>query len=309
MNPDLEKTTVKIPITQRDRALAQQQSQGVTLAEAKRIYLNCLAVRAVESYCHCLDIKINYEESDSYHSLILKFFDTANLWLENYGRIEIRCLLPDEISCQLPPEVKFDRKAYFLVRINEELSEAEILGFTTLVKDTITLDDLQPLASFLNLFSASSQQLSSVIHCLKDWLDGIIEAGWQRVDSVLTPQQLTPSLVRNISSATTETKQAKVINLGVEVAEQEVILVLTVIPNDNETIRVRVQVFPDGSQNYLPENLQLAMLAENGDILQSVCARSYDNYIQLRGFQGTVGDRFDIQISCNDVRVIESFIF
>jgi hypothetical protein len=309
MNHLRQTSTVKVPITQRDRALAKQYAQGVNSTEAKRIYLNFLAVRAVEFYLNCLGIATNQKESDSYDSIFIQFFDTADLWIDNYGKIETRPLYPNETSCWLPPEVRFDRKAYFLVRLDDQLGEAEILGFTPIAQARITLEDLQSLSEFLALFNPSSEKEASRINCLGNWLKGRIEKGWQNLDSIFTQQQLTPSTVRHLSSPETEIKQAKIINLGVQLDSHEIVLVITIVPNGDEAIKVRVQAFPEFIDQYLPENFQLAMLSETGEVLQAVRARGYDNYIQLRSFRGNYGDRFDIQLGWNHVKVIESFVF
>lgn len=303
MNEIKEHATVKVPITQRDRALAEQYSQGINPQQAKRIYCNFLAVRVMEFYFNCLGIKINPKQSDTYNPLLLKFFDTADLWIENYGRIETRPLFPKETSYLLPPEVRFDRKSYFLVRLDSQLTQGEILGFTPTAKERIRVQELRSLHEFPAYFNQSS------LSCLGNWLKGIIEKEWQTLDNFLTSQSLTPSTVRHISSPKATIKQAKIINLGVQLDDLEILLAITVVPNVDNTIKVRVQVFPVSNEPYLPEQLQLAMLSETGEILQEVRSRRHDNYIQLRSFRGTSGDRFDIQLELNHVKVVESFVF
>ena len=122
----------------------------------------------------------------------------------------------------------------------------------------------------------------------------------------LNNQQL--ALVRSKTQFKPDTKRAKLIDLGMQLGEQAVVLPIAVTLNGDKTVNVLVQVYPGQEQTYLPSNLKLMMLSETGETLQEVCSRDQDNYIQLRHFKGQAGDRFSIQVALGNVSVTEDFV-
>ncbi|MGA9379281.1 MAG: DUF1822 family protein, partial [Phormidium sp.] len=56
-----------------------------------------------------------------------------------------------------------------------------------------------------------------------------------------------------------------------------------------------------------PENLQLILLGNDGEILYEVTARIADNVIQME-FDGEVGEEFSVKVALGDISVTESFV-
>ena len=99
------------------------------LDKGKQVYLNTLAVYAVNNYLKWLSIETALHQSDSWNWSTRTFFDIADLMLPNVGRIECRPVLPGEEVVVLPQEVTQERIGYIAVRFNKQLDFVDILGF------------------------------------------------------------------------------------------------------------------------------------------------------------------------------------
>jgi Protein of unknown function (DUF1822) len=139
---------------------------------------------------------------------------------------------------------------------------------------------------------------------LRQWLEGRVEAGWQVVETG-SPDRL---MVRGAEQFEITVRQAKLIDVGMDLGEQSVVLSLAITVNADTSMNVLVQTHPAPGQSYLPPQLRLTMLTEAGDVLQEVCSRAQDSYIQLRHFRGEAGDSFDLQIGLGQIEITESFI-
>lgn len=136
----------------------------------------------------------------------------------------------------------------------------------------------------------------------------IFAPGWQSLDTLLSTEQT--NLAVNFRSDPglnqVSVKRAKLIDLGMQLKEQAVMLLIGLIPVDDQ-VSIRVQLHPASGETYLPPNLSLIMLSQSGRILQEVQSRSGDNYIQLKRFKTPPGNNFSIQVALGDVILQEDF--
>jgi hypothetical protein len=136
---------------------------------------------------------------------------------------------------------------------------------------------------------------------LIDWVrDEFINAianGWQTYQSPL-------GITRNQNTI----ERAKLINLQLDFRRETVVLLIGVIPEDGEKMRVLVQVHPGVGSRCVPAQLQLSYVDEHGAILRTVTARSNDDCIQLPAFNCTIGTEFNIQLQLYSDRAIERFV-
>lgn len=150
-------------------------------------------------------------------------------------------------------------------------------------------------------------QLSPAVN-LSAWLQCIYEASWQPIDTFLNSN--TSSLAFNFRSSTSlsaaNIKRGKVIDLGGEVESRKVVLVIALIPENNQQVGIRVQLHPIDNE-YLPNNIKLVLLSESAEIIKEVQARLQDNYVQLF-FKGEVGECFNIQVTLDSYQITESFL-
>jgi hypothetical protein len=98
--------------------------------------------------------------------------------------------------------------------------------------------------------------------------------------------------------------------LGIQVAGNPVALVVTLIPADTEEeVDIRLQIYPAGSQIYLPQSLQLMVLDETDATFPELeaTARSADNCLQLE-FSGQAGEQFSVKLALGDVSITQIFL-
>lgn len=139
---------------------------------------------------------------------------------------------------------------------------------------------------------------------LDRWLQGIIDRGWQSIDSLISLDANLALSTRNISEGI---KVGKLINFGIELGNQKVTLVITIKQEAEEKLRVEVQLYPTSGERYLPQNVELILLSKTGKTLQTVESRHQDNYIQLKPFKGKIGKQFALETSLGNVRFRENF--
>ena len=102
-------------------------------------------------------------------------------------------------------------------------------------------------------------------------------------------------------------RRAKLIDLGIEIANQSVILILEVRPEANQQTSIRLQLHPTGNEIYLLPGLQMTVLDEYGAVFLEAQARDADNYIQLQ-FRGELGEQFSVMLALNHPILTEDFV-
>ena len=303
--------TFTVPLSFEAHLLAQECRKRLSTPErAKQVYLNTLAVYAVDFYLRCLGFPTDVEQSDSRNPICLQFMDVADLLVEELGKLECRPVLPEARVCKIPQEVREGRIGYVAVKLDRSLKQATILGFTPTAVAEVPLEQLQSLAEFPEYLNRNRQVTSNQKTAvnLRNWFENAFEEGWLAVEAILgTNQSL--ALVRETIRIHSDVKRAKMLDLGIELGEKSVVLAIAIFQKGDETIEVLVQVHPSRPHTYLPSNLGLTMLSETNEVLQKeVRSRSQDNYIQLKRFNGQTGDHFRIQIALDEINIIEDFV-
>lgn len=142
------------------------------------------------------------------------------------------------------------------------------------------------------------------------WLQNIFEAGWQSVDTILGTQRETLAFQFRTNTALNDVsvKGLKLIDLGIDLKGNAVMLLVGLTPEIDEKVNIRVQLYPAKGETYLPPNLKLGLLSPSGVTLQEVESRSQDNFIQLKRFKSPTGKGFSIQVTLGDVSIKEDFV-
>ncbi len=310
------------------RQASQFAAEQATPQKGKRVYLNTLAVYAVHSYLIWLQIETDISQGDSWHPGLQAIFDVADLVLPGIGKLECRPVLPGETSFSLLPDVANDRIGYVPVQFSERLDEVQLLGFvgadvdTTNASEQILIADIQPLEALLDTIPADVVDTEPVLSAsnmpvnLSRWLKNTVEAGWQTVEALFSTQAANPAfsvrsaaLLREIDALhpVVSVSRGKVIDLGMQLAADQVALIITLAPSEPEEVDIRLRVYPLLRQICLPPTLQLIVLDESGSTSLEAEARSADNWIQLE-FSGQPGERFSIKVALGDVSITEDFV-
>jgi hypothetical protein len=299
MNPEIEAWTFTIPLALEAHSQAEQfRRSQPNPHKAKQVYLNTLAVYAVNIYLQSRGFETDLDKSASYDPVMQMLMDTADLVVKNRGKLECRPVLPaSEVVC-VPAEVWEERIGYVAVQLHESLREATLLGFVEKISRSelplIRLRSLQELPGYLT-------KIKPLVN-LSQWLENAFEASWQAVEALIgtQPTELAFSF-RSVPSI----RRCKLIELGTP--GQSVAVIVAIAGESEQEMDISVEVQPPQGQTYLPSNLQLMVLDEEGEAVIDAHARSDNKTIQLE-FGGEPGDRFSVKVALGDVSVTENFV-
>ncbi|MBD2018822.1 DUF1822 family protein, partial [Leptolyngbya sp. FACHB-36] len=140
---------------------------------------------------------------------------------------------------------------------------------------------------------------------LSQWLQEVFDAGWQAMETIVSPASLAFNFRRD-DDVPPSIRRVKRIQLGGELPD--VLLVVALAIESDSRRRIWVQLLPQERGATLPETLQLSLLSPTGDVLQSVQAGSDSSYIQLRRFKCAPGTQFRLGVAIADVSVMEAFV-
>jgi hypothetical protein len=310
---------ITVPLGGEAHRLARQfATEQIVLQKGKQVYLNTLAVQAVHSYLKWLQVETDLNQGDSWHPGLRALFNVADLVLPGIGKLECRPLLPGETVCSLPPEVTDNRIGYVVVQIDESLRAATVLGFTPMATvEELPIGQLQPLEDLLDRLTQLTQPVTASRSVtshnapvnLSQWLQNRFELGWQALEALLGISENLAFSFRSASAlreGKASVKGAKLIDLGLQLGSQAVVLLMAITQETEQEVGIQVQLHP--REAYLPPSLRLILLSESGETLQEVQSRRYDNYIQLKCFQGLPGESFNIQVAFGEISVTETFV-
>ena len=318
-----EQVNFQVPLTSCFHQAAQRFYQHHTDArKAKQVYLNALSVQAVAFYLTCLGIKTDLEQSESWNPIVQVLADIADLWVDGWGRLECRPVLPGQSNWAVPFEVLADRIGFVFVQFDTELTESTLIGFLPQLEEAwVTLAQLQPIDDFPIYLSQLPQQATPTVPtpsgtrvALRPWLTQATAAGWTHLEQLIANWRAQPLVfnfrtplakLKPVEPITTGAKQGKFMSLGT-LPEEEVLLIVGISPSqDNVAFNITVELYPTGSQAYLPPALQLIVMDEaHIPVLQAEGRQSEGLEFQ---FSGEPGECFNIQINLNQLTLVESF--
>ncbi|MEQ9670403.1 DUF1822 family protein [Coleofasciculus sp. G2-EDA-02] len=311
LNTTNEPLMLTVPLTLEAHQIAQQFHQQHCPQKAKQVYLNTLAVYAVKTSLKCLGIPTNWQASDSWNPIMQTLENTADLLIKDIGKLECRPVLPNAASCHIPAEVWSERIGYVAVELNQALTEAKLLGFLPSVNtEEVLLTQLKSLEHLLEHINPSRQPIQ-----LNQWLQNIFDVGWQTVDTLFdsSPTELAFNF-RNYTQIATHLSEpsdlkitrGKRLTLGRRYDDEQVILVMNLIPTRSSELDISVEIYPTNGQSYLPKNLRLMILDDTGETVMQAEARS-TKQIQLQ-FSGEAGECFKVRVALADISITETFI-
>jgi len=300
-----EDWSIPVPLTTEILNIARQfaNEQPNSISEkAQQVYLNTIAVCAVNNYLRIVGISTDLSVGDSWNSSIRLTEDVADLWITGKGSLECRPIKSGALTCYIPPLVGLKRIGYVIVEIDEEQQEAILRGFTpnTPAKGDLSLDNLDSLL-----------QLPSYLHKIRplvnlsQWLRNIFEIGWETVDKVLVEQATQPALSLRGKSKASNLKRCKLLKLGTKL--ELLAVIVTIIPESESNINILIELKPKLSQNYLPANLLIILLDEYEEAIIDTKTEQLNQHIQLE-LSGEPGEQFSLKIALEEASYSEYFI-
>ncbi|MEM1394926.1 MAG: DUF1822 family protein [Cyanobacteria bacterium P01_H01_bin.150] len=307
MNSTTQKLSFTVNLSFEAHSIAQELVSEISnQTKRQQIYLNSLAVFAVNHYLLCMGFETDYLEGDSRNPVAVQLMNVADLIVKDVGKLECIPILAETEVVEIPPEVWEDRVGYIFVELNDSLKEAKIIGFTPKAAAEVNLDKLDSLEDFLVYLtelevveSVQVETKSDVIN-FRQWLDGVIDTSWHKLDELLKPQQLGLAFKNEVSIT-----RGQKIDLGMNLDKISVALVMKVMSeNQSEEVDILTQVYPVGEMA-LPEGIKLIIGDETGVGLE-VVSRQDDNWIQSE-FSAESGERFNITVVYGDSEVRKEF--
>jgi hypothetical protein len=305
-----EELSFTVTITSNFRKQAEHfRRQQANAEKGEQVYRNTLAVLAVNYYCQCMQIETDLQVGDSWDSLMQSLLNTADLTIKDLGKVECRALLSDSDIVEVPAEVWTDRIGYIAVQLSESMQEAKLIGFVEkATAEKIPLRQWQSLEGFLTVASTPRP----IVAVLSNWVNGILDAGWEMVEtieSLLSLPETEPSF--NFRSAApikfrkrdNTTMGAKLLQL--QKADDRVAIFVGLAAGTEPEIDIFVELYAVKPQIYLPQDLQLMVLDEQGIPMMQTVAKSSKN-IQLE-FNGYPGEQFSVKVALGDVSIVEEF--
>ncbi|MBE9096500.1 DUF1822 family protein [Tychonema sp. LEGE 07203] len=294
------------------QTLSQQQTDP---KKAKQVYLNAVVVQAVNFYFQCMEIETDLAASSIWHPVVQKFMDVADLDLKNIGKLECRPVSPGEDFVAIPAEVRSDRIGCVAVEIVPSQQEVKLLGFVkkgSRAKFPISeLEPIENLLEYLDRLKTEHFDELKPVH-LSQWLHNVFDIGWQTAEQLFeskpelqfafrSTQLLENSALANVRLPV---KRGKSINL--EWGKEQVALFVELTAHQKSEIDISVEVCPTKNQTFLPNNLQLMVLDEQGETLMQARANSTENL--LFELIGEPGEYFTVKLVLGDFSVTEQFL-
>jgi len=165
----------------------------------------------------------------------------------------------------------------------------------------------------LGQFVAAAAHKQTSIN-LGQWFQEVFEAGWQSLDTLLnTGSGNLAFSFRQSRPSVTEVRKVfvegiKLIDLGMELENQSVALLVGLAPETEQRVGIRVQLYSAGGKTYLPSNIKLILLSQSGATLQEYKARTQDSLIQLKRFTCPMGKCFSVKVALDDFSITEDFV-
>ena len=287
-----------------------------TLAKAKQVYYNTLAVYAVRDYLEWMEFETDFNNCDRADYILRKFHNVADLMLTNIGKIECRPIFTDTNLLALPSEVTENRIACILVKLEASLKYANLLGFFPAsnnkeLPDTIDISQLQDFSTLIeyldNLEWQSSSNFSVKAIDLSQWFDHIFDAVWQDIVELLGEKrhQLALGNARRSTGSEVVFRGQKI---TLEMADEilDLGLVVGVTRNPSATRTIPIQIHPLNNKN-LPDAIKLIALDMAGNIIAQEQAGCDREWIQIN-VEGKSGESFMIEIELEEIAINHSFV-
>ena len=180
--------------------------EQLTPERQRRVYIDTLAVYAVHSFLRWMEVETDLEASESWNRLPCDLEDEADLVLPQLGSLECCAVLPGETSCTVPTGSIRERIGYVLVQFEQNLGQAQILGFVPPLDpddpparlDYSNLQPIETLFEYLERLEDTVATLPELMEAaLKGMPDSEQDAVSQRVEQILAGRSL-PELIAQL---------------------------------------------------------------------------------------------------------------
>jgi hypothetical protein len=261
--------------------IARQFATQQDISEkAKKVYLNTLAVCTVKTFIEELSFETILEKSFSWDPIVRCFEDVADLVVSELGRVECLFVIGEEDSVTLPKKVRQGRIAYIVVRFQEVLNEAQLLGFypcpdQQVNSETIKVSELEPIEALIDyLFSLELENNNILLDrekksisnwSITKWFQKGIDELAAQIGWLFADYQLSMEGTRSIDpkDIDKEVFKQKYLKLPLTIAGQN--YELRIFPTNIDNNEWRFELCNAESGGQIPAGFKLKLLDENGE--------------------------------------------
>ena len=268
----------------------------------QQIYLNHLAIYAVDFYLQTQGFICSEENCDSASKLKRSLVDVADLSVRHCGHVECRPILTDAEFVYIPADVWSNRVAYIAVEIDADLETATLLGFLKQISaEQVSREQLQPLEQLVPFLQ--QRQDTHPNHLLEK----AIAMGQQLKEDLFNTQVFEPAFSFRGQNNDDLGTPLDFRQIALEIAGKSVELILSFVHKTGSDHSFFLTIQPLPSETYLPEDLHLAMLDENNMIILEAYTKAESKNINFE-FEGNIGDRFSLRLSDSVNSHVEDFV-
>ncbi|HCF28306.1 MAG TPA: hypothetical protein DEV81_14145 [Cyanobacteria bacterium UBA11049] len=154
---------------------------------------------------------------------------------------------------------------------------------------------------------------TSITVNLSQWFSNIFENNWQSASTLFATASQSPGvrntnpLLAEMFSSPLSVSGGKLIDLGIQINQHPLALVVTVTPTADDQRRVLVQVYPMRNRGILPQGVELEVFNEDRTEAMDTISRSSDNWIQI-DFFASVGERFFTTVTFTGASLTQGFL-
>ena len=290
--------------------------QAKSLKNDDRAYRNSLALYAADWYLKCLQFSTNLaQQKDWWMKYISK---SANLEIPGVGILECIPVMDDAVTVKMPLEARLDRIGYIFIRLNDDYTSAEVIGFTPNYREEVRLDCLQSTDRLIDYLSElESPLITTAVNKLGDSIDKRLNAVWEEIYTLFTPKSLIHrEAYRSIrhhdvnavhKPRTHSISAGRVIQLDEDPENTLVLSIEQWYALDDTYREMHFRIEPQDAANItLPTGLKFIALDEHGTAVSTVETKAGDVYGEIV-LDGESGERFSIAIESNSSKHIEKF--
>ena len=160
-----------------------------------------------------------------------------------------------------------------------------------------------------NRHEVITQVINKAAVNLGQWFESAFETGWQSLDTLINPDtgNLAFAFRQRDASKQLTVEAAKIIDLGMQLGNKSVALLIGLTRENDHKIGVCIQLHPAAGETYLPANMKLALRSRTGKVLQQLESRTQDNLIQLKRFTCPIGKKFSVEVALDNFSITEDF--
>ena len=303
MEDYLEPLTFSVALGLKAHCQAIQHSQDCNLHwKMQQVYLNTLAIYAVDFYLKSQGFSTDWKNCDSQDAVKRILLDVADLQIKNCGYLECRPVLANAEFLYVPADVWSGRVAYVAVEVDADLKEAKLLGFVKeITAEKIPLTQLQSLTE-LSPYLRQRQTTNS-----QNLLSQAIAAGKQLGKLWSNSQPLEPAFNFRGGAESEIDLASDTRHILLEFAGDTVDLMVILYRQNSFGKYHIVTIKLTTTGTYLPTGLQLAILDEDNNIVMEAEAKKDTENIKFE-LAGKTGDRFSLKVCWGEIMQGETFI-